>query len=172
MINKKIETALNKQIEMEGYASNYYLAAASWCDTKGLQGCASFMYRHADEERMHMMKLFNYINDTGGHAIAPSIKQPPLKFKSLLELFKAVLDHEIQVTASINNLVDLCMKEKDHSTNQFLQWYVAEQHEEETLFRNILDKINLIGDDPRGTYWIDKEIESVNAVALAKGATE
>lgn len=168
MINKKIETALNKQIEVEAYASNYYLAAASWCDTKGLQGCASFMNRHADEERMHMMKIFNYINDAGGHAVAPAIKQPPSKFKTLLDLFQEVLAHEISVTASINKLVDLCLSEKDHSTNQFLQWYVAEQHEEETLFRNILDKINLIGDDPRGSYWIDKEIESVNAGIKAK----
>lgn len=168
MLNKKIETALNKQIEVEAYASNYYLAAASWCDTKGLQGCANFMNRHADEERMHMMKIFNYINDAGGHAIAPAIKQPPSEFKTLLDLFQDVLAHEISVTGSINKLVDLCLSEKDHSTNQFLQWYVAEQHEEETLFRTILDKINLIGDDPRGSYWVDKEIESVNAAINAK----
>lgn len=168
MLTKKVETALNRQIEMEAYASNYYLSAASWCDAKGLQGAAVFLYGHADEERMHMMKIFNYVNDAGGHALAPNIKQPPTKFKSLKELFEAVFDHELDVTKSINSLVDLCMNEKDHSSYNFLQWYVAEQHEEETLFRNILDKINLIGDDPRGSYWIDKEIESVNAAINAK----
>lgn len=164
MLTKKVENALNKQIEMEGYASNYYLSAASWCDSKGLPGCAGFLYRHADEERMHMMKIFNYVNDAGGHALAPAIKQPPVKFKSLKDLFKAVFDHEIEVTKSINSLVDLCMGEKDHSSYHFLQWYVAEQHEEEKLFRLILDKIDLLGpDDSRGLYWIDRELGAMQA---------
>lgn len=159
MLSKKIENALNRQVEMEGYASSYYLSAASWCDAKGLQGCAKFLYRHADEERMHMLKLFYYINDTGGHAVTPALKQPPLKFKSLYELFEAVFNHEIEVTASINKIVDLCLHEKDYSTNNFLQWYVAEQHEEEKLFRSILEKIRLLGpDDARGMYWIDREL--------------
>lgn len=163
MLTKNIENALNKQIEMEGYASNYYLSAASWCDAQGLEGCAGFLYGHADEERMHMMKIFVYVNDAGGHALAPEIKQPPTAFKSLLDLFTAILDHEIKVTASINNLVDICMQEKDHSTNNFLQWYVAEQHEEEKLFRQVIDKIKLIGDDPKGHYWIDKELGSLRS---------
>ncbi|MEZ5014098.1 MAG: ferritin [Chitinophagales bacterium] len=163
MLTKKVEQALNAQIEMEGYASNYYLSAASWCDAKGLEGCATFLYGHADEERMHMMKIFNYVNDAGGHALAPSIKQPPLKFKSLLALFEAILDHEIKVTKSINSLIDICIQEKDHSSNNFLQWYVAEQHEEEKLFRTVIDKIKLIGDDPKGHYWIDKELSNIRA---------
>lgn len=164
MLTKKVENALNRQIEMEGYASNYYLSAASWCDSKGLEGAAGFLYGHADEERMHMMKIFSYVNAAGGHAQAPSIKQPPTKFKSLKELFEAVFAHEIEVTKSINNLVDLCMHEKDHSSYNFLQWYVAEQHEEEKLFRNVLDKINLLGpDDSRGLYWIDRELAALTA---------
>ncbi|MFI5171872.1 MAG: ferritin, partial [Chitinophagales bacterium] len=164
MLTKKVESALNQQIEMEAYASNYYLSAASWCDSKGLQGAAGFLYGHANEERMHMMKLFNYINDAGGHALAPSIKQPPLKFKSLKDLFESVFNHEMDVTKSINSLVDLCMSQKDHSSYNFLQWYVAEQHEEEKLFRTILEKINLLGpDDSRGLYWIDRELASLPA---------
>ncbi len=163
MLTKNVESALNDQIGMEGYASNYYLSAASWCDARGLEGAAGFLYKHADEERMHMMKLFTYINDAGGYAHAPSIKQPPLEFKTLKDLFEAVFNHELEVTKSINELVDLCMKEKDHSTYQFLQWYVAEQHEEEKLFRTIIEKINLLGpDDSRGLYWIDKELASLS----------
>ena len=162
MLSKKIASALNEQIEMEGYASNYYLAAASWCDSKSLQGCASFLLRHADEERMHMMKLFSYINDAGGHAMVPAFKQPPEKFKSLLELFEDIFKHELKVTDAINNLVELCLKEKDYATNHFLQWYVDEQHEEEKLFRTILDKIKLLeGEGPRGVYWIDRELASM-----------
>src|SRR5262245_6221091 len=141
MLTKKIEKVLNEQIEMEGYASNYYLSAASWCDSRSLEGCASFLYRHADEERMHMMKLFIYINDAGGHALVPGFKQPPTKFESLHTLFSEVFDHEVQVTKSINKLVEICLKEGDYSTHHFLQWYVDEQHEEEKLFRTILDKI-------------------------------
>lgn len=169
MLTKKVEAALNKQVEMEGYASNYYLSAASWCDSKGLQGAAGFLYGHADEERMHMMKLFHYINDAGGHAEAPNVKQPPLKFKNLKELFTLVFKHEVEVTKAINNLVDLCMGEKDHSSYNFLQWYVAEQHEEEKLFRTVLEKIELLGpDDTRGLYWIDRELAALTAAPTAE----
>ncbi len=162
MLSNNITNALNGQIEIEGYASNYYLSAASWCDAKSLEGCAKFLYRHADEERMHMMKLFVYINDAGGQAVVPSFKQPPGSFPSLYELFEAVFNHELEVTRSINELVNLCLNEKDYSTNHFLQWYVAEQHEEEKLFRSILDKIQLLGpDDARGIYWLDKELASL-----------
>lgn len=170
MLTKKVEDALNNQIGMEGYASNYYLAAASWCDARGLEGCGAFLYGHADEERMHMMKIFYYVNDAGGHALAPEIKQPPTQFKSILELFESILDHEIKVTNSINELVNLCLSEKDHSTNNFLQWYVAEQHEEEKLFRTVIDKIKLIGDDPKGHYWIDKELAGLKAGSARPGA--
>jgi len=171
MLTKKVETALNKQVEMEGYASNYYLSAASWCDSKGLPGCAQFLYGHADEERMHMMKLFHYINDAGGHALAPNVKQPPLKFKNLKDLFQSVFDHEVAVTTAINNLVDLCMNEKDHSSYNFLQWYVAEQHEEEMLFRTVLEKIELLGpEDKRGLYWIDRELGSLSTAGGESGA--
>ncbi len=166
MLTKKVEAALNQQIEMEAYASNYYLSAASWCDAKGLQGAAVFLYGHADEERMHMMKIFNYVNDAGGHALAPNIKQPPTQFKSLKELFESVFEHEMDVTKSINALVDLCMNEKDHSSYNVLQWYVAEQHEEEKLFRGVLEKINLLGpDDSRGLYWIDRELAGMSAAS-------
>jgi len=169
MLTKKVQAALNKQVEMEGYASNYYLSAASWCDANGLPGCAQFLYTHADEERMHMMKLFHYINDAGGHAEAPHVKQPPMKFKTLKDLFQSVFDHEVAVTKAINVLVDLCMSEKDHSSYNFLQWYVAEQHEEEKLFRTVLDKIELLGpDDKRGLYWIDRELAGLAAPGGAK----
>jgi ferritin len=158
MLSKKMEKALNEQVIMEGYASNYYLAAASFADVNGLPGIAKFLYGHADEERMHMMKIFHYINDCGGHAEAPALQQPPLKFGSVLELFEAILAHEGKVTKSINDLVDISLQEKDYGTNHFLQWFVMEQHEEETLFRGIIDKIKLLGNDPKANYYIDKEL--------------
>jgi len=163
MLSKKMEEAMNQQVIMEGYASNYYLSAASFSDVQGLPGIAKFLYAHADEERMHMMKIFHYINDCGGHAEAPPLEQPPLEFGSVLELFEAILAHEQKVTASINNLVDISLNEKDYGTNQFLQWFVMEQHEEETLFRGVIDKIKLLGNDPKANYYIDKELGSMPA---------
>ncbi|MCS6990398.1 MAG: ferritin [Chitinophagales bacterium] len=162
MLSKTIEQALNQQIEYEGYASNYYLAAASWADARNLEGAARFLYRHAEEERGHMMRLFTYINDSGGHALVPAFRQPPNEFESLLSLFESLLQHELEVTARINRMVTLCLQEQDYSTHHFLQWYVAEQHEEEKLFRSIIDKIKLLEcEGPRGLYWVDRELGSM-----------
>lgn len=161
MLSKSIEKALNNQITLEAYASFYYLSMASWCDTEGYAGTSKFLYTHADEEKMHMLRIFHYINDTGGHALTPAIKPIPHHFKSLKGLFQDVLRHEQSVTKSINELVGLCLSEKDYSTYNFLQWYVAEQHEEEKLIKSILDKIKIIGESQPGIFMIDKEIEGM-----------
>jgi ferritin len=158
MLGQEIQNALNNQVAHEAYASNYYLSMASWCEKNGLLGSASFLYKHSEQEKMHMMKLFRYINEAGGHALAPSVKEPQHDFKSIIEIFELVLQNEISVTKLINELVDLCLNQKDYSTFNFLQWYVSEQHEEERLFKLILDKIKIIGADGRGIFWIDKEI--------------
>lgn len=163
MQSKKIEDALNKQIELEGYASFTYLAMAGWCEKEGLDGCAKFLYRQADEEREHMMRIFHYINEVDGNAITPAIKQPQIDYKSVQKLFEQVYHQEQKVTQSINSIVAMCYKEKDHSTLNFLQWYVEEQREEESLMRTILDKIRLIGTGPQSLYYIDNELERINA---------
>jgi ferritin len=163
MISEKMQAALNEQIAMEAHASYLYLAMAGWFDLEGLEGCAKFMYRQSDEERMHKMRIFNYLLDMNCKAIVPSVEQPPTSFKSVQDIFKSAYEHELKVTKSINGLVDLAINDGDHSTHNFLQWYVTEQREEETLMRLILDKIGLIGDGPQSLYFIDKEIESVNA---------
>ncbi len=158
MLSLPIAKALNNQIIHEAYASNYYLAMASWCDAQGFGGAAKFMFGHSDEERMHMLKLFHYINERGGQAIAPAVKQPPENFSSIKDMLESALQHEMEVTKHIHNVVDLCLGEKDYSTFTFLQWYVNEQHEEETLFRNVLDKVRLVDDEKNGLYLIDKEL--------------
>ncbi len=158
MLSNKIQDALNKQIGEENYASHYYLSMASWCDKNGLHGSARFLYVHAEQERTHMMKLFRYVNDAGGHALVGALKEPPHDFKSLSDVMELVLKHEKQVTQSINTLVESCLSEKDYSTFNFLQWYVAEQHEEERLFMSILDIIKIAGTEGRGLFFIDKEI--------------
>ena len=172
MISSKVEAALNRQIDLEGYASMYYLSMASWCEVKGFNGIASFLYHHSDEERMHMLKLFRYINDRGGHAIVPGLQSPPKDYVSIREIFDTVLSHEVKVSNEINALVALCIEEKDYTTHNFLQWYVAEQIEEETLARNVLDKLNLIGDDKGGMYLFDRDLENMQGADAKKPANK
>lgn len=164
MFSSKMESALNKQLELEGYASFLYLSMASWCEREGLEGCAKFMYRQSAEENEHMMRIFNYINEMDGHALAPAIEQPPHVFESVKSLFDQVYAHEKKVTSAINHLVALSYDEKDHATFNFLQWYVEEQREEEALMRTILDRIKLIGDGPQSLYYIDLELEKINEI--------
>ena len=161
MLTKIIESALNAQIAQEAHASYYYLAMASWCENKGLMGSSKFLYQQSEEERAHMLRLFKYINESGGHALSPEIKHIPAEFKSITNVFENALKQEIENTQSINALVENCMKAKDYATFNFLQWFVAEQHEEEMIFHTILDKIKIIGTDGKGIYMIDKEIRQM-----------
>jgi ferritin len=169
MLSTKLSEALNKQIQFEGSSSQYYLAMASWAETQGLNGVSAFLYKHSDEERMHMLKLIKFVNERGGHGIVPTLAQPPVTFKSVKSVFEEVLKHEMKVTAEINNLVEITLKEKDYTTHNFLQWYVSEQLEEEALARKIVDKLKLIGDDKGGLYFFDRDMESM---AAAEGTKE
>lgn len=168
MLSLKVTNALNKQIELEAASSQYYLAMASWAETEGLNGIAGFLFKHSDEERMHMLKLIKFVNERGGHGIVPNLKQPPHKFKSVKSVFEEVLKHEMKVTSEINNMVEITLKEKDYTTHNFLQWYVSEQIEEEALARQIVDKLKLIGDDNSGLYFFDRDLEAI-AGAASKG---
>ncbi len=168
MLSQPMINQLNKQINLEMYSSNLYLQMSSWCAHKGLDGCAQFLSQHADEENMHMRKLFTYLHETGALAILGSIAAPPFEFNSLKDIFTKIYDHELQVTKSINELVHLAKSEPDYSTFNFLQWYVAEQHQEEFLFKTILSKIEIIGTEGQGVFFIDREIGQMAATG-AKG---
>ncbi len=170
MLSKKIESALNQQIELEAASSNYYLAMASWVEVQGLSGVAAFLYGHSDEERMHTIKLLKFVNDRGGHGIVPSLKAPQSNYKSISEVFETILKHETKVSQSINNLVDLCLKEKDYSTHNFLQWYVTEQIEEEALARTNVDKLKFMGGDKAALYFFDRDLAGTVSAAAAKNS--
>ncbi len=172
MLSANMVKALNEQIGMEGYASFSYLSMAGWFDDKSLKGCAAFMYRQSGEEHMHMMKIFNYLIDMNSRAISPAIPQAPIDYKDVKSIFEESLAQEQRVTKSINDIIELAIKESDHSTYTFLQWYVTEQREEESLIRTILDKINLIGEGPQSLYFIDKELESINKVKSKEQAPQ
>ena len=145
MLSQKTIERLNQQINLEIYSSHLYLQMSSWCAYKSLDGCATFLSQHADEEMMHMRRLFNYLQETGALATISGMQAPPTNFDSLTQMFEQIYEHEQLVTSKINDLVHLANTEPDYATLQFLQWYVAEQHQEEFLFKSILDKIKLIG---------------------------
>jgi ferritin len=169
MLSKKIEAALNGQVAVEASSSQAYLAMASWAENQGLQGTAAFLYRHSDEERMHMLKLVKFINERGGKAVIPALKQPGTNYKTITDVFQALLDHETKVTNEINSVVDLCLKEKDYTTHNFMQWYVGEQIEEEALARTLIDKLNLIGNDKGGLYLFDRDLENMTGPEGGEG---
>ena len=162
-MNQHIESALNEQISKEASSSQYYLSMASWAESKGLSGTAFFMYAHSDEERFHMLKLVKFVNEGGGRAVVPSIPKPPSDFDTVQRMFELLLAHELTVTHSINEVVDVCLNEKDYTTHNFMQWYVSEQMEEEALARSILDKLKLIGEQKGGMYLFDREMQEITA---------
>ncbi|MFT3884463.1 MAG: ferritin [Flavobacteriales bacterium] len=161
MLSNKIEAALNAQIETEAMSSQIYLAMASWAEVQGLEGIAAFLYKHSDEERLHALKLMKFVNERGGHALVPALGQPPKDCKSIMDVFQTIFQHETQVTSDINGVVDLCLKEKDYTTHNFMQWYVSEQIEEERLARTLIDKLNLIGGDKGGLYLFDRDLQGL-----------
>lgn len=163
MLTSTIEKALNNQVTIEAASSQIYLAMASWAENLGFEGVSQFMYAHSDEERQHMLKLIKFINERGGHAKVSQLSAPPTEFGSFKDMFQTLFDHEVMVSKAINDLVDVSLQEKDYATHNFLQWYVSEQIEEEALARNILDKINLIGDDKSGFYLFDNDIKQLVA---------
>ena len=160
-MNPKVETALNQQIQKEEYSSRLYLAMAIWCEANGYPGASEFLFEHAEEERTHMLKLVHFLNDRGGKVKLLNVEIPPLEYESVLDIFTQIKEHEVYITESINKLYGVTMEEKDYTTGNFLQWYITEQIEEESLFNTILDKIRLVGPDKAGMFHIDKELESM-----------
>jgi ferritin len=157
MIKKKVQEALNEQINAELYSSYLYLSMAAKFENMSLEGFAHWMTIQAQEELSHAMKLYDYVNERGGRVYLKGIEEPPREWKSTLDVFEAVYNHEQKVTSLINKLVDLSIKEKDHATTNFLQWFVKEQVEEEASADSILQKVKLVGSGD-GIFLLDKEL--------------
>ena len=162
-ISPKMKKALNDQVALEAFASNNYLAMASWCEVIGYQGAANFFYVQSDEERTHMLKIVHYLNDVGATATISAIKAPANSFKSLEGILKIALKNEQTVTNAIHKMVEITQKEKDHSTYAFLEWFVNEQVQEETKFETLLQKFDLIGRDKLAINEIDKILAATAA---------
>jgi ferritin len=163
MLSTSMMEQLNNQINLELSSSMLYLQMSAWCDNHRYEGCAKFMRAHAHEEMNHMHRLFKYLSDTGAMPTLKTIEAPIVKAETLKGVFEQTIEHEKFITNQINQLVDFALTQKDYSTFNFLQWYVAEQHEEERLFSSILDKISLVGESGKSLYIIDNELGKDNA---------
>jgi len=158
MISKKMEDALNEQVNAELYSSYLYLSMESYFKSQNLNGFANWMRIQTQEEVAHATKIYDFINERGGRVILKAIEGPPTEWDSALVVFKAVYEHEQKVTGLINDLVDLAIKEKDHATNSFLQWFVNEQVEEESTADEIMQQLKMMENAPGGMFMFDREL--------------
>ena len=169
MLSKKLEAALNKQINEEYYSSYIYLAMAAYLEDVNLDGCAHWMRMQAQEEYQHAMKIFDYMMDRGARVELFQVEAPPKEWKSAKDVFEASLEHEKFMTDNINTLADLCIAEKDHATNNLMQWYVSEQVEEEAQVDDILKKLDMMGSDGPGLFLMDRELMNRPAPSILTG---
>ncbi len=173
-MDKKIEKAFNDHLNAEFFSSYLYLSMANYFAASNLEGMTNWMRIQTDEERFHAMKFIAFINDRGGRVVLEQIDKPKTDWASPLEAFQEAYAHERLISKKINALVDLAIKESDHATNTFLQWFVSEQVEEEATAQAIVGKLELIRDNPMGLLMIDQQLgaRAPSAAASSGGAAE
>lgn len=162
-LSKTICKALNDQMTKEAHAAQIYLSYASWAASGGYTGIANFLFRHANEERNHMMKILEYILERGAKVSVSSIPSPPADPKNVQDCFEKVFQHEVDNTTAIYAIVKMSFDESDWATWNFMQWFVKEQTEEETMVMNMLDKLKIAGGSKASEdalYAIDRDIKS------------
>ena len=158
MLNERIQDAFNKQINAELFSSYLYVSMAAFFESQNLKGMARWMRLQAQEENMHAMKFFDFINERGGKIVLTQIDAPKTEWSSPLDVFEDTCKHESKVTGLINELVDLSLSEKDHAANAFLQWFVTEQVEEEASVLEITEQLKLTGDQGSMLFMLDREL--------------
>ncbi len=169
-LSNTLAAALNAQMTKEAHASQIYLSYAAWADNQGFGGVANFLFRHAQEERNHMMKLLEYILKRGGEVKIAAIPAPPANPANLNNCFEKVFEHEVDNTNAVYNLVKMSLTEEDWATWNFMQWFVKEQVEEETLALELLDKIKIAGGEKISSdvlYSLDRDLEKTPDEARA-----
>lgn len=157
MLTKKMEEAINDQMNFEIFSANIYLSMVSYFEAQGLPGFATWMRAQYKEEIFHAMKMFDYVLEAGGRAQLSAIEAPPLEWESPLAAFENALAHEKVVTGRINDLMDLAQQEKDHASQIFFQWFVSEQVEEEATVGDIVSKLKLVGDGG-ALFMLDRDL--------------
>jgi len=167
MLNKKLEEALNAQINAEFWSAYLYLSMSADCASKGYGGMANWFNVQFKEEQDHAMKIFNFVISRGGKVNLRPIDKVTQSWKSPLAAFKDTLKHEIVVTKMINDLYALATEEKDYATQSMLQWFVDEQVEEEETAQAYIDALTMIGENGFGIYQFDKELATRTYTPIA-----
>ena len=171
MISKKMEKALNEQVNAELYSAYLYLSMEAYFKSLNLNGFANWMMVQIQEEVSHAMKIYGFIDERGGRIALKAIEGPITEWDSPLAVFEAVYEHEQKVTGMINNLVNLAIEEKDHATNSFLQWFVNEQVEEEASADQLVQQLKMMEKAPGGMFMLDRELgQRVFTPPAAEGA--
>ena len=158
MLSKRMQEALNAQINAEYYSAYLYLAMAAHAEATNLKGFANWFRIQNQEEMVHVMKFFAYVHDRRGKVELTAIKAPPTAWSSPVDMFEATLKHEQLVTGMINDLADAAREERDNATYSMLEWFITEQVEEESAADEILQQLKLIGNEPSGLYLLDRDL--------------
>lgn len=160
MLSEKLAKALNEQMNFEFLSAHYYLAMAAYFEDQDLSGFSHFFIVQAEEERFHAMKFYNFINEMDERATIKAISEPKNEFESYIDVFETALTHEKEVTKRIYNLMDIATEEREHATISFLKWFVDEQVEEEASMKNIIKKLQRVGNDSHAIYALDQELSA------------
>jgi ferritin len=158
MISIKLQDAINNQIQAEMNSAHIYLAMSVECEAKNLSGFASWLRVQYQEENSHAFKLINYLLERGGSVKLQAVEAPAAEYGTPVELFEKVLAHEIHISNLINKLYEVALEEKDYAAQIFLQWFIAEQVEEEASASAVLERLKFVGDKGGSLLYIDKEL--------------
>ena len=156
MLSRKIQDALNSQLNLELSSSYSYLAMAAYFEANSLPGMSHWMRIQSDEERLHATKLFDHLCNRGGKVVLQPIERPKAEFDSPLSVFEAALVNEQKVTKAINSLYALAQKESDYPSQVMLQWFINEQVEEEKNVGTVIDQLRMAGDSPSALLMLDQ----------------
>jgi ferritin len=165
MLNKEIEQALGKHLNMEIYSSHLYYSMSAYFEALSLKGFAHWLRIQALEELSHVQKFFDYVHERGGRLIMQTVEAPPYEWESPLRAFEGVYEHEAKVTTLINALMDLAISQSDHATVNFLQWFIAEQVEEEATADEAVQQLRLVEKTPGGLFLLDQQMNKRSFVA-------
>lgn len=158
VLGKAVQDAMNEQIKNELYSAYQYLSMAAYCESANLPGFAQWMRAQAREETEHAMKFYDFILDRNGRVVLQAIEEPVVEFGSPLEVFERALEHEQKVTAMINDLYGLSVRENDYASQAFLQWFVTEQVEEEKNAGDVVETLKMVGDKSEALFLLDREL--------------
>jgi len=159
-MNKRVEQAINDQIQAELYSAYLYLAMAAYAEDQNLSGFANWMSKQAGEEQAHALKLYHHVIERGGRVVLQGIDAPPADYGTALEMFQEVYIHEQKVTSLIHALYEVALEEKDYAAQSMLTWFIDEQVEEEASASEIVAQLEMVGNKPQGLLMLDRALAS------------